>query len=520
MLHCFKILIFILFFDFIFSEKNILIKEGKVDVHVESWSTEKITFTAVENGTFLILFGVNATIIEATGNVSNDIFTDYDPYSSLICKTKVYAQNFIEGDYFTIYYPSQGGHILIKKMDAQFSLLQYTYNTFSNIFYDNCQHPLYIFATNDKTIHNKNEYSAYIQNHFGEVKASYLKECFNRDLDFEDDSLFSEMKNDSLTNLPICDLNLIKLKCNQPSLFSFYLAKQDIFSLFADLKVVKQPLACSAISSIFQIRFFYYQFFNILGNTTVDFTQFGHRIYNGEDFYLIYNYLEDAKGYEYRISNNSGVPSLALSVEINGKSNYKLAKENEKTLYNNKFIIKLDPNKKQKYIKIISTIKTFYFRYIFSQTEDLNYLPCRGIYNYGHAYITYLNNPYHYNNKKTKYHWFIVIHNYYGNEQYFTYQYTNNKWEDENEEEKDEEKGNDNEEKGNDNEEKGTNENIENNTKSSFASAFAWIVVILIIGTIIVFAYFYLYKRKNTNTTTNDILLNRIENTRELDNIN
>ena len=168
MLHCFKILIFILFFDFIFSEKNIFIKEGKADVYVEAGVTEKITFTVVENGTFLILFGVNATIIEATGKISNDIFINYSPYSSLIYKTKVYTQNFIEGDYFTIYYPSQSssysynGHILIKKMDAQFSLLQYTYNTFSNIFYDNCQHPLYIFATNDKTIHKQNEYFAYI----------------------------------------------------------------------------------------------------------------------------------------------------------------------------------------------------------------------------------------------------------------------------------------------------------------------------------------------------------------------
>ena len=162
-------------------------------------------------------------------------------------------------------------------------------------------------------------------------------ECFNRNLDLEDDSLFSEMKNDSLTNLPICDLNLIKLKCNQPSLFSFYLAKQDIFSLFNDLKIVKQPLVDSARSSIFKIRFFYYQFFNILGNTSVDFTQFGYRKYNGEDFYLIYNYPEDTKSYEYRISNNSDVPSLALSVSNNGKSNYKIAKEYEKTLYNNKF---------------------------------------------------------------------------------------------------------------------------------------------------------------------------------------
>ena len=334
-------------------------------------------------------------------------------------------------------------------MDAQFSLLQYTYNTFSNIFYDNCQHPLYIFATNDKTIHKQNEYFACIQNHFGEVKANYLMECFNRNLDLEDDSLFSEMKNDSLTNLPICDLNLIKLKCNQPSLFSFYLAKQDIFSLFNDLKIVKQPLVDSARSSIFKIRFFYYQFFNILGNTSVDFTKFGYREYNGEDFYLIYNYPEDTKSYEYRISNNSDVPSLALSVSNNGKSNYKIAKEYEKTLYNNKFIVKLDPNKKQKYIKIISTVQTFYYRYKFSQTDDLNYLPSSGIYYYGHGYTTYLNNPYHYNNKKTKYDWFIVVNNYYSEEQYYTYQYTNKKWEDENEEE-DEEKGNDNEEKGND----------------------------------------------------------------------
>ena len=512
MLHYFKLLVFILFFDFIFSTNNINITEGVVDVEVEVGINKKITFNAVENGTFLILFGVNATIIEATGNISNDLIINRGITPNPGYETKVYSQNFIEGDSFTIYYPSErsgysyNAHISIKKIDAQFSLLQYTQNTFIHIFYDNCQHPLYIFATNDKIIHKRNEYFAYIQNHFGEFKANYLIECFNSNLDFEDDSLFSEMKNDSLTNLPICDINLIKLQCSLPSLFSFYFAKNEgLFSFFYDLKIITQPISFSSHYHFYEIRLFYFQFFNLVGNTSVDFTDFGDKIYNGEDFYLEYYYPEESKYYAYKFSNTSNTPALSFSISNNGRSKCKIAKENEKTLFERNFIIKLNPNKNKKYIKIISTVHTFYYCYTFSQTEDLNYLPSCGMKYWGHEYITYLNNPYYYNNNKTNYVWFIVIDNYVGEEQFYTYQYANRKWEDEqDEDEKEKEK------------EKGTDENIEKDTKTSFASTFLWIFVVLIIGIIIVFTYFYINKRKNT--TTNEILLDKIEN-KELTNV-
>lgn len=120
-MHYLKILIFIIYFDFIFSDYNISIIEGIVDIKVEAGEIEDITFNAIENGTFLILFNVNATIIEATGEINNDIFIDTGYWVTDRYKTKVYAQNFIEGDYFKIRYPAErsaytyNDHISIQK---------------------------------------------------------------------------------------------------------------------------------------------------------------------------------------------------------------------------------------------------------------------------------------------------------------------------------------------------------------------------------------------------------------------
>ena len=137
--------------------------------------------------------------------------------------------------------------------------------------------------------------------------------------------------------------------------------------------------------------------------------------------------------------------------------------------------------------------------------------------------VIYINNPYYINNNKTNYTWFIYARRYIGQDQYFTYQYTNKIGEDEKDEDekdkddKDKDDKDKEEEKGNNNEEKGSDENIKNDTKSSFASTFLWISLILIVGIIIVFAYFYLKKRKNKTTSEN--LLNKVEN-QELNNFN
>ena len=537
MLHYFKILIFIIYFDFIFSDYNISIIEGIVDIKVEAGEIEDITFNAIENGTFLILFNVNATIMEATGEINNDIFIDTGYWVTDRYKTKVYAQNFIEGDYFKIRYPAErsaytyNDHISIKKVDAQFRFIAFTNNIFMNIYYDNCQNPLYIFTTKEK----KTEYYAYIQNHFGEVIANYTTECFTRSLDFENDNLFTEMKNDSLTDLPKCDINLIKLRCNQPSLFSLYFAKKnDLVPDILGLTIINNPFSYSSDYHMGTYRVFYFQFFNIFGNTTADFRNLGYRIYSEEDFYLEFHRPEKSRAYPYRLSNNSNISTLVYSFWNYGVSREKIAKENEKTLYENSFIIKLDPNKNKKYVKILSTINPYFYCYQFSQTEDLNYLPiaCKKELT-AYKNVTYINNPYYINNNKTNYTWFIYARRYIGQDQYFTYQYTNKIGEDEkDEDEKDkDEKDKDDkdkddkdkddkdkeEEKGNNNEEKGNEENIKNDTKSSFAITFLWISLILIVGIIIVFAYFYLKKRKNKTTSEN--LLNKVEN-QELNNFN
>ena len=39
-------------------------------------------------------------------------------------------------------------------------------------------HGTNFFTINDKTVHNNNQYYIHVQNHFGEVKSFYKKECF------------------------------------------------------------------------------------------------------------------------------------------------------------------------------------------------------------------------------------------------------------------------------------------------------------------------------------------------------
>jgi hypothetical protein len=300
------------------------------------------------------------------------------------------------------------------------------------------------------------------------------------------------MENNTLTKLPDdCLINVFKFQCNQPSLFTFYLAKNpDLNS--GGLTIHTKPITFSSQYSSYDIRHFYYQLFNIFGNTSADFSDFGNRIYNGEDFYLEYNYPEESKNYSYTLSNTSNTSSLSLSFTNNGSSKEKIAKENEKNLYSS-FLIFLDPSKKNKYIKVQSTNK-FYYCYQFSQTEDLNYFPSScGFKSLAHGNITYINNPYYYNdtNMKTNYKWFIFIRNYMDGEQYYKYKYTNEIWENEKDEE-------------------GSNEVNENNPTSFAGKLFLGIGIVLIIGIIIFLAYFYISKKKNS--TENENLINKVEN--------
>ena len=509
-------IIFLSFLNFVFSTNHSII-EGKVYFKTPYREFDNLIFNAVENGTFILLFETNVTIREVSGKLIGDIEIDrYNQYY----ETKVYVQNFTVGDYVRVsfHYIGYYSYMIIKRVDTTVRLFQHTRNFFVNFYHNNCEKPVYFFTTNDKNIHNDNQYYVYVQNHFGKVKASFKKECFGLDLDIENETTYDEIKNDSLSSLPICDVNLFKFQCEQPSLFSFYIAKKNFLPIFEvdHLNLIYDKLYISDHYHFYSIKLFYFQLFNLVGNTTADFTDFGDKIYSAQDFCVRYYLPEEAKYYTYTITNGSNDVSLALAFKNNGNSNKKIAEENVKTLYNNRILIKLKPEKKKKFIKIQSTIKRFYYCYLFSSTDDMNYLPSScGEFPLEYGNFTYMYNPYYYNNKNNNYTWFIMIVRYYGEDHYYTYKYTDQFWEDgRDEEEKDEketDKKDDTDEKEKDKKETDINEDEKNseNETSSFVKVFLGIVISLGIVIILGLAFFAYRKRKINKS---EMLLNTIEN--------
>ena len=499
-------LIFISFFNCFFSDLNYSIVEGTFHIYYPPEDYVQIMFKAIENGTFLFLFSNNATIREVSGKLSEDLDINPDYYGHYF-KTKVYAQNFTVGDYFKgSIRAGMDEYITIKKVDANFRFMHHEYEIFWSYYYD-CEKPLYFFTINDKTVHNKNQYYVHVQNHFGEVKSFYKKECFITNLNLTDDNSFDRIKNDSLAKLPICDVNIIKFECEQPSLFTFYAAKKNfyIYSEIQHVNLVYNKISIDSYASLYKINRFFFQSFHLVGNTTYDFTKFGKGVYSAQDFYFNYSYPERFRT-AYTVSNGTSEPSLVIDFLNNGFSKEKLTEENVKTLCEDSILIKLKPEKNKKYIKIENTVNPFRVCYIFSMTEDLNYLPqvC-GFFSLVHENYTYINNPYHYNNKNNNYTWFISLSTYGSRKDYITYKYTNQYSEDGKDEPEKDEKSTDKKEDSKEDEGK-KGEDIKEDEKNSdggmslASKVFLGIGTVVIIGVILFLAYLFYRKSKSKNS--------------------
>ena len=169
-------------------------------------------------------------------------------------------------------------------------------------------------------------------------------------------------------------------------------------------------------------------------------------------------------------------------------------------------LIKLKPEKNKKYIKIENTVNPFRVCYIFSMTEDLNYLPqvC-GFFSLVHENYTYINNPYHYNNKNNNYTWFISLSTYGSRKDYITYKYTNQYSEDGKDEPEKDEKSTDKKEDSKEDEGK-KGEDIKEDEKNSdggmslASKVFLGIGIVVIIGVILFLAYLFYRKSKSKNS--------------------
>ena len=214
------------------------------------------------------------------------------------------------------------------------------------------------------------------------------------------------------------------------------------------------------------IRFIDYQGFNLVGNTSIEFSKMGEYSF---DFYKELSFSSIENKIVFCISK----PFIMTLTYFNrGESTDKVAVENEKMLIlkNDRVIIPLKIITDKKYIKITSTVDGFYWEYQYSQTPDINYLP-KLSYKSKHfqkGKTVYIDNPYIYKKIKTNYNWFISFIHYNDEEATFYYEYTNE------------------------------NENENGNNSSSYV--YLWIALFILFIAIIAFVawLFYIKKKKES----------------------
>jgi len=229
-------MIFILNIFSLFSCQYIDVEEDLVE-GIKSYDLTQasklmITYNAKDNGVYAIFFEEYANIVGATGKINIDCSLNGFGFY-----TKVFAQNFTKGDYVKIEYPGFNSatgkiKIVINKINAYFRLLN-RYNTFlSSMDVIDCSLPIYIFTSNDQP-----DYVQYVfhgQVHFGEFTASYRTTDFHQTDSI--DGYLKDLQLNSLTDLPMTSINIIKMQCIKPGIITFYLTYSREFRLFTEKK--------------------------------------------------------------------------------------------------------------------------------------------------------------------------------------------------------------------------------------------------------------------------------------------
>ena len=164
-------------------------------------------------------------------------------------------------------------------------------------------------------------------------------------------------------------------------------------------------------------------------NTYIDFTDLGGKKYKTDycdKFYMATNFKSS-----YKISfgaSKSNTLMLLTYCNAGGSNDKKLEeKENITVSANGRALIQLKMITDKKYIKDNSSVNNFYWDYIYSQTDDVNYIPkiTFRTMHFQKRNVAYIDNPYKYKNIKTNYVWFIYLKHYNKEDSIFSYEYTN-----------------------------------------------------------------------------------------------
>ena len=494
----FKIFIFIYLYIFALEEFEEDLIEGTKSYTFEKETYYNFTFKAIDNGTYVIIFPGFFKLLEATGEINEDVDFNYGFLSN------IYAQNFTKGDYIKVEYPRLSiinetitKKIKIEKIDAYFKLMTSVNPVIFTMAVNDCQKPTYIFTYNSQPELPESYYTFNGKIHSGDFIGSYRISELNPDDPIDKD--FSNFDISSATTLPYnISLNIVKLQCKIPGIISIYMEKGNFYTILDDISFTVVNNEYVEEVSFPNYKFpvnLYFQGFNLVGKTSIDFSKINGKSFE-KDFYTKISLSSEFSQNFYNISiKNNDLPTMILTNLNVGESKDILLEENKNITVQKykRAIIKIDSNSKKKYIAIKSNNNKFYWDYQYSQTSDINYLP-KLSYDSKHfqnGNIVFIDNPYTYSDKKTFYNWFVSLLHLNEGESKFTYKYTNEKiYIDEDEDEDDVDKDDD----------------------DNDGSSKVWIIVIVIIAIIIIaFVAFYFIKKRKKETNSNiETLVNTI----------
>ena len=277
-----KILIFFCLFIFSLSQYELDIVEGTKSFTIDKATFFNFTFNSTDSGTYIIIFPEEFELKEATGDIHEDI--NIESYNS-----SVYVQKFAKGDIVKVKYPKSNTvskttdiKIRIEKIDAYFKLKTAFDPIIFTMAVNDCQKPVYIF-TGDTS------YSYYFHGkvHSGEFTGSYRNTEFDPDYPLDKD--FNDLSISSGTELP-CKLNfnIVKLQCKDPGIISIYIGTIGSYRPLntIGLCILLFPNHYNEIFSSDQLPIKgYYQRFNLVGNTAIDFSSIRGKKYSS-DFYI------------------------------------------------------------------------------------------------------------------------------------------------------------------------------------------------------------------------------------------
>ena len=431
-----RIFIFTLLYFFSFEEFIEDIVEGTKSYTFEKETLYNFTFKAVKDGTYAIVFPGHFQILEATGEINEDVDIDSGFYSY------IYAQNFVKGNYIKLIYPKLSTiterttkKIRIEKIDGYFKLVTAANPIIFTMAFNDCQKPLYIFTFNNQPDYSGSFYTFNGKIHSGQFIGSYRTSPFDPDYSINKD--FTNFEISSVTSLPYyLEYNMFKLQCKEPGIISIYIIKNNFISILEDINIALLGDLGSSLFSLSSYQFpinFYIQGFMLAGNSSIDFTDLGGKKYNTDYYDKIYIPINSKSNYKISFGLSNSI-SMLLAYGKAGEANDKMPEEKENVSVgsNKRLLIPLKIITDKKYIKIKSSVNKFYWDYLYSQTDDINYLPeiSYRTMHFQKGNVIYIDNPYKYKKLKTDYYWFIYLKHYNDEFSIFNYEYTNEKEED------------------------------------------------------------------------------------------